>query len=465
MKKRIALIFAAVFMTAALAACQTEDLALDLDYSALGTLTPATEAETAAPTQTATTAATEAATAAATETQDDDSAVFAADNSGSSEKLAQSAEVSTAANVTSGGVIDASDLFSNRDLRQTADLSEAVYEEISDNSNITITAAGVYVISGSASNASVIVEAGDEDKVQIVLNGVTVTNSSAPAIYVKNADKVFVTTVEGTTNTLSVTGTFSADGTANTDAVIFSRDDLVLNGLGTLNISSTDNGIAGKDDIKITGGTINITCTADAIEANESIAVADGSITVNSDKDGLHAENDEDSSTGYIYICGGSFRITAGGDGIQGTTVVQIDGGSIDITASEGIEATYVQINGGTVNISASDDGINGSNKSGSYSVTVEINGGDITVNMGQGDTDAIDSNGNLYINGGTLNISASSPFDYDGQGQYSGGTIYVNGSLTTELTNQMMGGGMGGMNGGMGDMGGMDSGRGGFGR
>ena len=67
---------------------------------------------------------------------------------------------------------------------------------------------------------------------------------------------------------------------------------------------------------------------------------------------------------------------------------------------------------------------------------------------MGQGDHDAIDSNGNLHINGGTLNISASSPFDYDGQASYTGGTMIVNGSQTTTITNQMMGGGMGGMGG-----------------
>ena len=236
------------------------------------------------------------------------------------------------------------------------------------------------MISGSASEASVIVEAGDDDKVQLVLNGVTVNNSSSPAIYVKNANKVFVTTAEGTTSNLTVTGTFSADSTTNTDAVIFSKDDLVLNGLGTLNINSTDNGVSSKDDLKITGGTINITCSSDALEANESIAVADGAVTIKSGKDGLHAENDEDNATGYIYICGGTFDITANSDGVQATTVAQIDGGSLTISAAEGIEGTFVQINGGTVNISASDDGINATSKSSAVSVTIEINGGEVTV-------------------------------------------------------------------------------------
>ena len=341
--------------------------------------------------------------------------------------------------------MNAKDIFTTRDLTQNADLTDATYFTVTSGSNINITSAGVYVLSGNASNVTVTINAGDDDKVQIVLDGVSITNSSKPAIYVVNADKVFVTTASGSTNSLSVTGSFTADGTTNTDAVIFSKDDLVLNGLGTLNIRSTENGVTSKDDLKITGGTLNITCSADALEANDSIAIADGNISINTDKDGLHAENDEDNTVGYIYICGGSLDINAGSDGIQGTTIVQIDNGNINISGSEGIEGTYVQINGGTINISASDDGINASNKSNAVSVTIEINGGDITVNMAQGDTDGIDSNGNLFINGGTIRVNAQSPFDYDGTANKTGGTIYVNGTQTDTISNQMMGG-MGGM-------------------
>ena len=360
----------------------------------------------------------------------------------------QTESIITTAYTTSNGMIDAGEMFTNRDLTQTADLTDAKYCTVSDGQNISITSEGVYVISGSASNVTITVDAGDEDKVQIVLDGVSITNTSSPCIYVKNADKVFVTTTSSD-NILSVTSTFTADGTTNTDAVIFSKDDLVLNGQGTLNISSTDNGISCKDDLKITGGTIVINCQSDGIEANDSIAIADGNITIKTSKDAIHAENDEDNSTGYVYICGGTLDLNAGSDGIQATTIAQIDGGTLNITAAEGIEGTFVQINGGTIDISSSDDGINGANKSSAYSVTVEINGGDITISMGQGDTDAIDSNGDLYINGGTLNITAQSPFDYDGQANYTGGTMIVNGSETTTITNQMMGGGMGGMQGG----------------
>ena len=109
-----------------------------------------------------------------------------------------------------------------------------------------------------------------------------------------------------------------------------------------------------------------------------------------------------------------------------------------------------MQINDGTVSVQATDDGINATTKSTAYSVKLEINSGTVNVDMGSGDTDALDSNGDLLINGGTVNITAQSPFDYDGTGALNGGTVTVNGQQVTELTSQMMGGGMGGKQGGM---------------
>ena len=351
--------------------------------------------------------------------------------------------VTTSSASTMVTLLDASDQFTNRDLTQTADLSAATYLTVTSGEDIHITQAGVYVLSGTATDVTVYVEAADEDKVQLVLDGVSITNSDMPAIYVLTADKVFVTTTAGSANTLKVTGTFTKGS-----AVIHSKSDLVLNGLGTLTITSTQGkGIKCSDDLKITGGTYVISSYSHAIDANDSIRICDGTFTItSSNKDGLHAENEDDDSLGYIYICGGTFTITAASDGLEGDAFVVIDGGTFTIKAAEGIEGTYVQINGGTISIVATDDGINASSKSKSYAMTIEINDGDITVNMGSGDTDAIDSNGNLYINGGTLTITAQSPFDYDGVGQLNGGTVIVNGSRVTTLSNQFMGGGqMGG--------------------
>ncbi|MBR4332745.1 MAG: carbohydrate-binding domain-containing protein [Clostridia bacterium] len=351
---------------------------------------------------------------------------------------------------TASPIYSADDLFTSRDNEQTADLSGAVSCTVSDGQDIHITAAGVYVLTGSASNVTVYVEAGTEDKVQLVLDGVNVTNANFPVIYVKTADKVFVT-VSGD-SALSVTGSFAADGSTKTDGVIFSKTDLTLNGTASLTVSSADNGIVCKDDLKITGGTLTVTAASKAIDANDSIRVAGGALYLTAGTDGLHAENSDDDTKGYVYIGGGSITISAGDDGIHDQTVVQIDGGTLSIKAAEGIEGTYIQFNGGTINIQSTDDGVNAAYKSSAYTPTVEINGGDITVAMGAGDTDGIDSNGNIIVNGGTVTVTGNSTFDYDGAAQYNGGTIIANGQQIAYIPNQMMGGG--GMMGGRGGWG-----------
>jgi formylmethanofuran dehydrogenase subunit C len=119
----------------------------------------------------------------------------------------------------------------------------------------------------------------------------------------------------------------------------------------------------------------------------------------------------------------------------------------MEISAAEGLEATFIQINGGDIRISSSDDGVNAARKSSIYTPAVEINGGTLTIVMGSGDTDAVDSNGNLTINGGTINITGQSSFDCDGTAQYNGGTIIINGQTVNAIPSQMMGGGKGGKN------------------
>ena len=264
---------------------------------------------------------------------------------------------------------------------------------------------------------------------QLVLDGLTITNTDAPAIYVLSADKVFVTTSDGSTNELAVTGTFATtDTSSNVDGVIFSKDDITLNGKGTLTINSSNNGIVGKDDVKITGGTYKITAGNHAIQGKDSVRIADGTFELTATKDGIHAENSDDQTLGYVYIKGGTFTIKADSDGIEGDAIVQIEGGTFTIDAAEGIEGTEVRIVDGTIGINATDDGINATSKSTAYSPLIQVDGGAITVNMGQGDTDAFDANGSIVINGGTIDITAQSAFDFDNQGQINGGTVTVNG-------------------------------------
>lgn len=203
---------------------------------------------------------------------------------------------------------------------------------------ITITKEGTYVLSGALSEGQIVVNA-DSAKVQLVLDNADITCASSAAIYVKNADKTFITLAEGSENILMNTAEYETIDDNNIDAVIFSKDDLTLNGKGTLTINSEyGHGIVSKDDLKFVGGTCNITAKNHALSGKDSVRIAAGTYNLTSGKDGIHSENADDDEKGFVYIASGDFTIESTGDGIDASYVVQIDDGDFDITAGGGSE-------------------------------------------------------------------------------------------------------------------------------
>ena len=339
-------------------------------------------------------------------------------------------------------MINTSELFTQRDLTNTVDKSQAISLFLKNNEDYLIDKEGIYLLSGDYTNTTIIVEVSDNEKVQLILDGVNITNDNHACIYVENADKLFVTTISN--SSLTVTNMFESSND-KIDAVIYSKDDLTLNGIATLTVNSSETAIKCNDDLTITSAEYIINAQKKGIDANNSIAIANGIFTINAKTDGLHAENNDDDSLGYIYIADGTFNINAADDGIHATSVLQIDSGNFTLKAHEAIESTYIQINGGQFNISAYDDGINAARKSSSYSPVIEINSGTIKIVIANGDHDAIDSNGDLIITGGIIDITSNSAFDYDGKCYYSSGTIIVNGQQVDSITPNNFNGGKGG--------------------
>lgn len=247
------------------------------------------------------------------------------------------------------GTFSSTDMFTERDLAGTYEESGAVYVTLSDDGitgetagvaingqTMTITAEGTYIFSGTLSEGQIVVDA-DNAKVQIVFDNVDITCASSAAVYVKSAEKVFVTLAEGSQNTLCNTDEYVAIDDNNIDAVIFAKSDLTLNGTGSLTIISAEgHGIVSKDDLKITGGTYDITAAGHALSGKDSVRIADGTFILTAEKDGIHAENADDEEKGYIYIADGDFTITSDGDGMDASNIVQIEDGTLDITAGGG---------------------------------------------------------------------------------------------------------------------------------
>ena len=354
------------------------------------------------------------------------------------------------------------DMFTERDNKTDYDESKAVTIKLNggaatassnsvkkSGSKITITEEATYVVSGELTDGMLIVDAPDTAKLQIVLNGANITSKTSAALYILEADKVFLTLADRTENTLANGGSFTAIDDNNIDGALFSKQDLTLNGTGSLMVTSpAAHGIVCKDDLVFTGGTYTVNSASHGLDANDSVRIANATLNIDAGKDAIHAENTDDASLGFVYIASGMITAEAEGDGIAAGAYMQIADGTIELlvgggsengskassdnfggfmggghgggrpgemrpsgsqssttttdensTSMKGLKATNsMLISGGNITINSADDSVHSD-------VSVIINGGTFTIASGD---DAIHAEDTLTVTAGKIDISES---------------------------------------------------------
>jgi hypothetical protein len=261
---------------------------------------------------------------------------------------------------------------------------------------VTVNSGGMYCISGTASDGQIIVNSSEDVDVHLILKEASITCKTSSPIYVKNAEKVIVVMVAGTTSTLVDGTSYTYDDATNMepDACIFSKSDITFYGTGTLNVTGNfNNGITSKDGLIIKSGTISVTSANTGIRGKDYILAYDGNVTITSKGDGLKSNNETDSGAGFIEIEGGTFKITSTQDGVSAYSDILINYASMTIKAGGG-SGTGTSTQGYTGTVSA---------KGLKANTTITVNAGDITINSAD---DAINTDNTFIMSGGTLNLS-----------------------------------------------------------
>ncbi len=302
---------------------------------------------------------------------------------------------------------------------------------------VTVKTGGTYLVTGSTADGQLLVDAADTDTVKLVLQNANIQSASGAAIYVQNAGKTILNAAKDTVNRLTDAAQYSGQVNEEPDSAVYSKDDLTVNGKGTLKISGNYNdALKSNDTLTVTGAMLEVTGVDDGLVGKDFVLINGGNITVNVAGDGIKSTYDTDTAKGAIVVSGGSLQITAGADGLQAQTEIRLTDGDFTVTTGGGSTAVpaktqsqnpmggtardsaayaeetaqtsesykgikcgcLTEISGGTYRLDCADDAVHCNN-------TIVISGGALTVQSGD---DGIHADTLLSVSGGTIDVQTS---------------------------------------------------------
>lgn len=301
---------------------------------------------------------------------------------------------------------------------------------------VTITAAGLYTVSGTLDDGRIIVNAPKEE-VTVALNGADITCSYSSPLYIYKAGTATVHLMEGTENALTDGAAYTYDdeysyaADEEPNACLYSKADLVIEGGGTLNVTANcDNGITSKDTLQIYNSSLCVQAVNNGINGKDSNTIDGAAIAVTCGGDAIRSTNDTDGTLGWVSVSNSTLDLTAGEDGIQAETALTMSEGSYAVTSgggsgvqpsdgasAKGLKAgTALTLTGGTYVLDCSDDAIHSNGDA-------AVSGGTYTISTGD---DALHADEALSVSGGEIDILTS----YEGlEGtsvSVSGGTVRI---------------------------------------
>ena len=287
--------------------------------------------------------------------------------------------------------------------------SDASNVTVANNTYVTIIVPGEFNVSGSCSSGQLVVNCDKttyaDGLVTINLMGLELSNTSTSPVYIAAiGDEVEISSKNGYTNTIS-------DGTSYTNddgdsGAIYACDDIKFKGKGTLNVNGNcADAIVCKNDIKIWNGTLNVTAVDDGIRGKDSVRIGDPDDTdfsylnvnvTTSGGDGIKSTDESDTTCGFVRVSGGNVNVNSYGDCIFGVYNVEINGGSLNLVTTGSKDTGSAKgLKGGYTDDTTST----------TYTGAVTVNGGYIYAKTND---DCINANGDVNILGGELELQTT---------------------------------------------------------